>query len=148
MAPRHAPPLQVEVSRQPLLQGLVALLLSASVAALIAAVAAHLPACWWLMLTLPFVAWFGWLSSAVSPRHLQWDGQTWRLAPLDFDEPGDAVQVRAVIDLGDWLLLRCHPVNGRWPPRHTYLPLSRAALGAPWGSLRATLYAARTRLPP
>jgi hypothetical protein len=97
---------------------------------------------------LPLAAWLGWRLSAVTPRHLQWDGQTWRLAPLDFDEPGDPVHLRAVIDLGDWLLLRCQPIEGPWLPRYTYLPLSRAALGASWGSLRATLYAARTRLPP
>ena len=136
------------MSRQPGLQGLIALLLTTSVAAVIAAFAAHLPACWWLMLMLPLAAWLGWRLSAVTPRHLQWDGDIWRLAPVDLDEPGDAVQLRAVIDLGDWLLLRCQPVDGRWLPRHTYLPLSRAALGASWGSLRATLYAARTHLPP
>ena len=124
------------------------MLLSTAAAALIAGLAAHLPVCWWLMLMLPLAAWLGWQLSAVTPRHLQWDGQTWRLAPLEFDEPGDAVQLRAVIDLGDWLLLRCQPIEGGWlPRRHTYLPLSRAALGASWGSLRATLYAARTRLP-
>lgn len=148
MAQRHAPALQVEVSRQPLLQGLIALLLSVATAALIAALAAHLPACWWLMLTLPIAAWFGWRSSAVTPRHLQWDGQTWRVAPLDLGEPGPAVQILAVIDLGDWLLLRCQPVDGRWWRQPTYLPLSRAALGASWGSLRATLYSARTQVLP
>ena len=100
------------------------------------------------MALLPSAAWCGWHLSAVVPRHLQWDGQTWRLALPDFDEPGDPVHLRAVIDLGDWLLLRCRPVDGRWLTRHLYLPLSRAALGASWGSLRATLYAARTRLPP
>ena len=136
------------MSRQPLLQGLVALLLTSSAAAVIAALAAHLPACWWLLATLPFAALLGWRLSAVMPRHLQWDGQTWRLAPLDVDEPGDAVQLRVVIDLGGWLLLRCRPVDGRWLPQHIYLPLSRTALGASWGSLRATLYAARTRLLP
>jgi len=148
VAQRHAPALQVEVNRQPLLQGLVALLLTASVAVLIAAFAAHLPACWWLMLLMPFAAWLGWRQSAVTPRHLQWDGQTWRLAAIDSDEPGDAIQLRAVVDLGDWLLLRCQPVESAWLPRHTYLPLSRAAVGASWGNLRATLYAARTLLPP
>ena len=136
------------MSRQPLLQGLVALLLTASAAAVIAAFAAHLPACWWLMVTLPLPAWLGWRLSAVAPRHLQWDGQTWRLAAVDFDEPGDAIHVRVVIDLGGWLLLRCRPVDGPWRLRHIYLPLSRASSGASWGSLRATLYAARTRLPP
>ena len=147
MAQRHAPALQVEVTRQPLLQGLIALLLTASAAALIAGVSAHMPACWWLLSTLPVATSLGWHFSAVTPRHLQWDGQIWRLAPLHLDEPGDAVQLRAVIDLGDWLLLRCAPIEDRLP-RHIYLPLSRAALGASWGSLRATLYAARTQLAP
>ena len=143
MAHRHAPAFQVEVRSQPCLQALIAALIGLSAAALVAAVAAHLPLAWWLMVVLPAVAWLGWRWAAVMPRQLQWDGQVWRVALSSMNEPGPAVEIKVVIDLGDWLLLRCHPVDARLP-QYLYLPLSRAALGAAWGSLRATLYGAHT----
>ena len=147
MAHRHASAFQVAVSRQPRLQVLIATLATVSAAALVAAVAAHVPVAWWLLLALPAVAGLGWGSAAVMPRHLQWDGQVWRVAPCSLNEAGPAVEIRVVIDLGDWLLLRCHRGDSHLP-QHFYLPLSRAALGASWGMLRATLYAAHTRASP
>ncbi len=70
---------------------------------------------------------------------LAWDGATWRwsqgsLAPR-------AGEVRVMLDLGAWLLLRFSPE----PPtrRAFWLPLSRADAGPHWSAWRAALYARR-----
>lgn len=146
-AQRQAPAFQIELKPQPKLQGLLALLAAVSAACLFAGLALHSPACWWLMALLPVITWLGWRAAAVTPRHLQWDGQCWRVAAAGLREPGVPVEIRVVIDLDDWLLLRTQPV-GRRLPCPLFLPLSEAQSGASWGSLRATLYAARTRVPP
>mgnify|MGYP001019947971 CR=1 FL=1 len=145
-AARHPPAFQIEVGPQPLLQGLIALLCLLAAASLLAACASHFPVAWWLAPLLPAAAWLGWLQARVQARQLQWDGQVWRLAPAGrAPDTADAaeVQIAVVMDLDAFLLLRCRPAAVRLLPRHVYLPLSRTALGASWGHLRATLYSAR-----
>lgn len=139
-AQRHPPAFSLELRAQPRLQALIALLALLSAAAAVAGLAAHDARAWWLLLALPVVGLLAWRAARVRPRRLQWDGQAWRLAPIESLEVGAAVQVEVVLDFGAWLLLR---TQGRLLAPAVYLPLSRAALGAAWGPLRATLYSAR-----
>jgi len=106
----------------------------------------HVPVLGWLAIVLvPASAVLAWRLARVEPRHLHWDGQVWRLALAHETDPGPAVEVEAVIDFGDWLLLRTAMPGARLPQRH-YLPLARSSVGATWGQLRATLYSARPDL--
>ena len=133
---------------QPRLQAAIALFAVLSWTSLVAGLAQHLPSLAWLMLAVPAVGMAGWRLARVEPRRLQWDGQTWRLGAAAQIEPGADVDLEPLFDLGDWLLLRAQPPGaGLLPRRRTYLPLSRHAVGAEWGRLRATLYSARPRRP-
>lgn len=147
-AQRHPPALRIEVSAQPRLQLAVALLAMLSWTSLVAGLAQHLPGLAWLMLAVPVVGLAGWRLARAEPRRLQWDGQTWRLGAAAQVEPGADVDLESLFDFGDWLLLRAQPPGaGLLPRRRSYLPLSRRAVGADWGRLRATLYSARPRRP-
>ncbi len=145
-AKRHPPAFQIEIGPQPWLQGLIAVLAAVSLLALVAGLAAHAPFLWWLLLLLPLTGWAGWRLARVRPRLLQWDGQTWRLAPPGSREPGPAVQIAVVMDFGSWLLLRSQSPVGLVRRSH-YLPLARSGVGPAWGQLRATLYSARPQPP-
>ena len=147
-AQRRPPPLRIEVGLQPKLQAAVALLAMLSSISLVAGLAQHLPDLVWAMLAVPAVGMAGWRLARVEPRRLQWDGQTWRLAAAAQLEPGAEVDLESLFDFGDWLLLRAQPPGaGLLPRRRVYLPLSRHAVGADWGRLRATLYSAQPRRP-
>lgn len=68
---------------------------------------------------------------AARPRQLGWDGGAWLLQPAR----GDALtgQVRLMIDLGDWMLVRFSP-GARW------LPFARSD-ATDWQALRVALHA-------
>jgi hypothetical protein len=73
-------------------------------------------------------AWWAGHRPVAPPRRLAWDGAAWQVEGL-------AGQVRLMIDLGDWMLLRFSP-GRRW------LPLSRRDAGTDWQALRVALHAA------
>lgn len=76
------------------------------------------------------------------PRSLRWDGQIWLLRS-DASPGGEERQgeLRAMLDLGDWMLLRHTDLAPRRFRRGTrYLALSRADLPQQWHVLRGTLY--------
>ncbi len=74
-----------------------------------------------------------WRWPVAEPCRLGWDGSTWRLQPAR----GEAIsgQVRLMIDLGGWMLVRFSP-GARW------LPLARAG-AADWQAMRVALHAVR-----
>ena len=88
----------------------------------------------------------GW---AVSLLHvpavgLRWDGQFWHLVAVvampDEATPGD---LRVVIDLGPWMLLRfsaAEPAR-RWSA--IWLPVQRRGLETQWHALRCAVYSPR-----
>lgn len=156
---RHAAPLRLEVLPQPALQLAVSFLALLAAASLLAAGVAHqLVSAWHSVWVLPLCAALGWRVARVRPRLLLWDGQSWRLhereasgAPRD---PGVELRLAAVFDFDDWLLLRAPRVDAaaprlqrlRWHWVPLYLPLSRRRQPGVWGTLRATLFAARASL--
>ncbi len=76
------------------------------------------------------------------PRSLRWDGQIWLLksgaSPGGEERQGE---LRAMLDLGDWMLLRhTDLVSHRYRRGTRYLALSRADLPQQWHVLRGTLY--------
>jgi hypothetical protein len=98
----------------------------------------------WALFALPLPVAWAWRVARVAERRLRWDGERWWLsAAVGNAEVG--VQMRVVIDLGDWLLLRATPDGQRFAIRHRFLPLNRAGQGAIWGALRATLVSARAQ---
>lgn len=146
-AQRHATAFQVELRASQRLQALVAGLVLLACVSAVAAFAAHEARCWGLLALTPLPTWLAWRAARVAPRLLQWDGQTWRLAPAALHEPGPAIELEVAIDLDDWLLLRARTRGGHGLLRPTYLPLSRTDVGPRWGQLRATLYSARPHKP-
>jgi hypothetical protein len=68
-----------------------------------------------------------------APLVLRWDGTTW----VCDEVPGD---VRLVLDLDAWMLLRFMPASGG-PPR--WIAAARRASDGPWVALRSTLYSRR-----
>lgn len=155
-AQRHAPALRVEVLPQPALQLAVLFLTELAVAALLAALAAHQVDLHGIGLAaVPLAALLAWRGARVRPRLLLWDGQCWQLQALDtagaLSGAAQAIQLRPVIDLDHWLLLRARlqePAAPWWRRLHhwalpVYLPLSRRRQASVWPALRATLFAAR-----
>ncbi|WP_077034218.1 hypothetical protein [Pelomonas sp. KK5] len=141
-ASRRSPAFRVETALWPQLQAVVAGIAVLSAAALLADLSQQLPLMAWSAVPLlPAAGLFAWRMARIEPRRLQWDGQLWRLGPAGRDE-GVVVELQLLFDMGSMLLLRA----GRGY-RACYLPLARRLVGAEWGSLRATLHAARPAKP-
>ncbi len=136
---RQVPAFTVGITPLPRVQGLVALVTTASAASAIAGLALHEAMAWWLMPCAPVLAAWAWRLARVVPRRLHWDGQCWRLALAASSEPGPTVRIEVLVDLDSALLLRA---DGR-----VYLPLLARALPGQWGPLRATLHSARAENP-
>ncbi|CAM3860235.1 hypothetical protein [Roseateles saccharophilus] len=131
---RRTPPVVVQLSPQPAVQAVVALIATLASGGLAVWAISHQDKAWPVLLVVPFVALWAWWAAAVRPRSLRWDGQArWLAEPHRDDET--AVQVAVLIDLDAWLLLRAGP-GPRWLAR------SRHQQAAHWGALRATLFAA------
>jgi len=75
-----------------------------------------------------------WRSARPLWRCLNWDAQVWTV-------DGRAVELRLMVDLGFWLLLRSHPLTTDDKPQ--WLPVSRAHAGAALPALRAAVVGAR-----
>lgn len=134
---RRAPPLVVQVQRQPAVQAAVALIAAVTAAALVGWGVSHHPVVWPLALVVPGMAWWAWREAAAVPRRLRWDGQAWWLAaPASDDET--QVQLDVLIDLDRWFLLRV-------TPGPCWLALAQHQHAPQWGALRATLHAARAQ---
>jgi hypothetical protein len=63
---------------------------------------------------------------------LTWDGSSWQYAGQEGD-------VKPMLDLDGWLLLRFDPVAGR----RCWIAASRRSSQGPWAALRAALYSSR-----
>ena len=94
-----------------------------SLAGLAAAAGAGLAAC------------IGWRLARPREMRLRWSGRNWELQAHGAWHP---VGVRAMLDLGGWMLLRIRPGSGR----ARWLGPAEAALGGPGHLLRAALYCA------
>ena len=83
-------------------------------------------------------------AARVQPVSLRWDGQHWHLGPpaLAGREPQRG-ELRALIDLGPWMLLRFEPVDSTWHHRSTWVPAQRRGLEAQWHALRCAVYSPR-----
>jgi len=83
-------------------------------------------------------------AARVRPASLRWDGQHWHLGPpaLAGREPQRG-ELRALIDLGPWMLLRFEPVDSTWRHRATWLPAQRRGLEPQWHALRCAVYSPR-----
>lgn len=77
-----------------------------------------------------------------TPRSLRWDGQIWLLGSVaNRGSEKRQGELRVMLDLGDWMLLRHTDLAPRRLMRGTsYLALSRADLPPQWNVLRGTLY--------
>ena len=124
------------IASQPATRAAIATLTTLSGMAALAAWVAHWPPAAWLAIGLPALAWAAWRQAEPAALTLQFDGADWWLAAPG-REPVACRVVEVVFDFDDWLLLRVRA------PRWRYLPLARSRVGAEWGRLRATLYAAR-----
>ena len=146
---RASPAFQVSLQRYGVWRGAV-LLLAASGAAVIVA---------WLLMRAPsasmglVVAAAGvgasivWLTTSLSRLpavSLRWDGQLWHLggssSASDDSVPGD---LRVVIDLGLWMLLRFTPATPGSAPPLTWLPVQRRGIETQWHALRCAVYSPR-----
>ena len=130
---RRTPPVVVHVQPQPVVQAVVALIVTLAGVGLACWVISHEARAWPALLAVPALAAYAWREAAALPRRLRWDGETWWLAEPDRQEE-TAVQLAVLIDLDAGLLLRAHPGP-------CWLPLSRRQQ-AQWGAPRATLFAA------
>ena len=85
-------------------------------------------------------------AARVPPVSVRWDGQRWHLGPPDSagHEP-DSGDMRVVLDLGPWMLLRFEPAESTWRARASWLPAQRRGLEAQWHALRCAVYSPRPR---
>ena len=87
--------------------------------------------------------WAVWLAR-VPAVNLGWDGQRWQLVRADAVPDESAFgELRVVIDLGPWMLLRFELVAAGSRPRVTWLPVQRRGIEAQWHALRCTVHAPR-----
>ena len=78
-----------------------------------------------------------WRTCPVNAWHIEWQGQACRLSPLAGSAAACEGQLRPMIDLGSWLLLRFRATDGgceRW------LTASARRMGQGWHPLRAALF--------
>ena len=145
---RAAPPLLVLLQRFGVWRGAMGALGVLTVAALGA---------WW-MAREPRVGLFGSVALAlvaacalgavaslarVAPSWLRWDGRCWRLGKIAAGLGGDGVvgELRVVLDLGPWMLLRFEPSGAR--RQAIWLPVQRRGIETQWHALRCAVYAPR-----
>jgi hypothetical protein len=115
-------------------------------AAWLAAQPASVPAAMrWLTALVAFaVLGLGACASRVQPVSLRWDGQLWHLGPPASagHEPRSG-ELRVLIDLGPWMLLRFEPAASTWRHRATWLPAQRRGLESQWHALRCAAHSPR-----
>jgi hypothetical protein len=70
----------------------------------------------------------------IPPLNLRWDGVNWHLG----DVPGE---LRAIIDLGPWMLLRFIAAEKR--STSTWVPAQRRGLELQWHAFRCSVYSPR-----
>lgn len=85
-----------------------------------------------------------WAAGRGGLERLAWDGTQWWLHGGAAPSAREA-EVRLVVDLGGWLLLRIEP--WRTPRRPCWRALSRRRHRAAWHALRCALYARRGDAP-
>jgi len=143
---RAAPALTIVAARGGAWRALAAALAASSGAALAAWIAAHLdlappPEVLAVLAAALAAGCVGWRATRLAALEVGFDGARWSILVVEAG-PGHAWQgqLRAVIDLGDWLLLRFEPdVPHASAPR--WLPLARRSVGARWHALRCAVYA-------
>ena len=102
--------------------------------------------CWLTALLALGLLVLGASSSCMRPVSLRWDGQLWHLGPPASagHEPHDG-ELRVLIDLGPWMLLRFEPADSTWRRRATWLPVQRRGLESQWHALRCAVYSPRPK---
>jgi hypothetical protein len=75
-------------------------------------------------------------SRRVEDFRLCWTGSTWTLGASGCELQQGACS--AVLDLGDWMLLRWEAANAA-PPRLRWVPVARRQSGSDWSALRVAL---------
>jgi hypothetical protein len=70
----------------------------------------------------------------ISPAGLRWDGLSWHLGAA----PGE---LRPIIDLGPWMLLRFTATDA--PSTSTWLPAQRRGIEKQWHAFRCSIYSPR-----
>jgi hypothetical protein len=83
------------------------------------------------------VAALAWHFAGPAPGRLGWDGERWWWQPAD--APQQEGDVRLMMDVGPWMLLRFEPNRGVG----SWLPMSRRGAGAAWHALRIAVYSRR-----
>jgi hypothetical protein len=81
-------------------------------------------------------------SARMAPVELRWDGRVWRLrqGPASAAEP-PAGELRVVLDLGPWMLLRFASRAPTGRSRIDWVPVQRLGLEAHWHGLRCAVHA-------
>jgi hypothetical protein len=143
-----APPVRMSLSADPRWHAFIIICTSAAVANLVAWIgsqasqspaSAGVPA----MVSAVLAGGLAWvlLRRSSSDGVLTWDGAAWHWAPakgLSVSSDPVAGDVRVVIDLGNWILVRFRSA----PPRHdvVWLPVSGRYAGALWPAWRTALF--------
>jgi hypothetical protein len=143
-----APPVRITLAHEPVWSAFVVSLAGVAAANLVAWAALHAQASLVFASSLALFAalmagclvWRRLQRRPSAPGALDWDGTAWFWS---CDEPlasatGD---VRVMIDLGAWMLLRFRPDTAG--PAPTWLPVTRRRAGALWPQWRAALFSRR-----
>lgn len=94
------------------------------------------------------LAWAALSLVRVPAVNLRWDGRVWFLLRLDprFPEP-IAGELRVMVDLGPWMLLRFVPVDRREGMAAVWLPAQRRGSELQWHGFRCAVHAAGSPRP-
>jgi hypothetical protein len=83
-------------------------------------------------------------AARVPPVSLRWDGQLWHLgSPASAGHEPHSGDLRVVLDLGPWMLLRFEPAESTGRVRATWLPAQRLGLEPQWHAMRCAVYSPR-----
>lgn len=101
---------------------------------------------WGLALSAFALLMLGATAARVRPVSVRWDGQLWHLGPPGSagHEPHDG-QMRVLLDLGPWMLLRFDRAEASRRSRAVWLPVQRRGLESQWHALRCAVYSPRPR---
>ena len=76
------------------------------------------------------------------PVVLRWDAQRWHVTdPSRGADPVEVSELRVVLDLGGWMLLRLHSDAPRRALRRSWVPVQRRGIEPQWHALRCAVYA-------
>jgi hypothetical protein len=146
---RAAPAFQVSLRHFGVWRACIGGLAAMGLASMAAWAAARDPSFGWPVSAMLVAGGFWFLAVVISllrtpPVSLRWDGSVWYLGePETGAVDMTAGDLRVIIDLGPWMLLRFATTlpNGR--TLATWLPVQRRGLEAKWHGLRCSVYSPR-----